>query len=324
MQRILVSEVSYQKARSTFESINDSQSDFVFQPAAEDEASLSALVASEGIRGFIADLEPYQGPLYTALGNGGVISRYGVGHDSIDKDAARAAGVTVCNTPGVLDNAVAEHAVWMLGALARPLAQGNESTHAGNWKPAQGIEIRGRKVTVLGCGRIGRALCRKLGIGLEMELTGYDIMQSPDFGENSGIAHYTTDLDEAISDADFVICLLPVLEATKHIANAEFFSKMKPGARFINSARGALVDENALFDALNSGHLSAAALDVFEAEPYQPQSAEKDLRSLPQLIMTPHIGSNTEESNAGMASTAAQNIMTVLTKGADACPNVVS
>lgn len=319
---ILVSEISYNKAQSTFEAINASQSDFTFLPSAEDEPTLSARVRNEQIKGFIADIYAYKDELYTAFPAGSVISRYGVGHDSLDKEKATANGITVCNTPGVLDNAVAEHATWMLGALARNVATSDASTKAKKWEPQKGIEVANRKVTILGCGRIGRALARKLGIGLSMIVTGYDIMENPNFGPDSGIANYTTDLTEAVTDADFVISLLPVLESTKHIANAEFFSKIKQGAHFINSARGALVDENALYDTLANNHLTAAALDVFEVEPYTPQNPAKDLRTLPNILLTPHIGSNTAESNAAMASTAAENIMTFLKTGT--CQNIVA
>lgn len=324
MKTVLVSETTFAKAQATFESVNQEQSGFRFEPAPDAEEPLSARILETGARSYIADLEPYKGPLYEALGAGGVISRYGVGHDSIDKDRARAAGVTVCITPGVLDNAVAEHAVWLIGVLARPIANSSSTMRQGEWSPTRGIEVRGRSVTILGCGRIGRSLARKLGLGLEMEVTGYDVLDRPNFGENSGFTHYTTDLDEALAGADFVVCLLPVLEATQRMVNASLLARMKPGSRFINVARGALVDEYDLYDALASGHLAAAALDVFETEPYVPADPNKDLRNLPQVILTPHIGSNTEESNAAMARTAAANIITCLTQSPNACPNVVS
>ena len=323
METVFVSEISYAKAQATFERLS-SESGFKFIPVAEDEPSLSAAISKEGIRGFIADIHPYTGELYQALPQGAVIARFGVGHDSVDKDQASAHGIWVANTPGVLDNAVAEHAVWMIGALARHVHHAHSSTVASEWKPATGIELIGRKITILGCGRIGRSLSAKLHHGLGMVVTGYDIMKDPAFRPEDGIDHYTTSLDEAVADADFVLTLLPVLESTKHIANTTFFEKMKPGSRFINSARGALVCENDLYDALLSGHLAAAALDVFEAEPYQPQDLAKDLRTLPNILLTPHIGSNTEESNAGMAEHAARNIIQILTEGPEACPNIVN
>ncbi len=323
METVFVSEISYAKAQATFERLS-SDSGFEFIPVAEDEPSLSAAVSKQGVRAFIADIHPYTGELYQALPQGGVIARFGVGHDSVDKEQASANGIWVTNTPGVLDNAVAEHAVWMIGSLARQVHHAHGSTAAGDWKPATGIEVRGRKISILGCGRIGRNLSAKLHHGMGMRVTGYDIMEDPAFTHKDGIDHYTTSLDEALADADFVLTLLPVLDSTKHIANAAFFEKMKPGARFINSARGALVYENDLYDALHSGHLAAAALDVFEAEPYQPQDSTKDLRSLPNILLTPHIGSNTEESNAGMAEHAARNVIQILTEGREACPNIVN
>ena len=323
METVFVSEISYAKAQATFERLS-SDSGFEFIPVAEDEPSLSAAVSKQGVRAFIADIHPYTGELYQALPQGGVIARFGVGHDSVDKEQASANGIWVTNTPGVLDNAVAEHAVWMIGSLARQVHHAHGSTAAGDWKPATGIEVRGRKISILGCGRIGRNLSAKLHHGMGMRVTGYDIMEDPAFTHKDGIDHYTTSLDEALADADFVLTLLPVLDSTKHIANAAFFEKMKPGARFINSARGALVYENDLYDALQSGHLAAAALDVFEAEPYQPQDSTKDLRSLPNILLTPHIGSNTEESNAGMAEHAARNVIQILTEGPEACPNIVN
>ena len=323
METVFVSEISYGKARATFERLS-ADSDYHFIPVAEDEASLAVAIREQKVRGFIADIHPYTGELYQALPQGGVIARFGVGHDSVDKQQATTNGIWVANTPGVLDNAVAEHAVWMIGALARQVHLAHGSTATGDWKPATGIEVRGRKISILGCGRIGRALSAKLHHGMGMCVTGYDIMENPDFCAADGISHYTTSLDEALVDADFVLTLLPVLETTTHIANSSFFEKMKPGARFINSARGALVCENDLYDALQSGQLSAAALDVFEAEPYQPQDPAKDLRSLANILLTPHIGSNTLESNAGMAEHAARNVMQILSEGPEACPNIVN
>ena len=323
MDTIFVSEISYAKASSTFEHLN-ATTNFKFTPVAEDEPTLSAAIRENKVKGFIADIHPYKGELYTSLPPGGVIARFGVGHDSVDKEQATANGQWVANTPGVLDNAVAEHAVWMIGALARHIHHAHGSTAAGQWAPKCGVEIRNRNISILGCGRIGRVLAAKLHHGFGMLVTGYDIMENPNFSPEDGITHYTTSIDDALRNADYVLTLLPVLESTRHIANAEFFAKMKAGSHFINSARGALVCENDLYDALAINHLAAAALDVFENEPYTPQAAAKDLRTLPNILVTPHIGSNTEESNAAMAATAAQNIMQILTEGPEACQNIVN
>ena len=326
MQTIYVSEISYNKAKSTFEKVS-AETGYTFQPVNEEEASLAQAIKENGVKAFIADIYPYTDELYTALPEGGVIARYGVGHDSVDKEKATANGIHVANTPGVLDNAVAEHACWMIGNTARHLHTLHPDTKAKNWNPIPGVELQNRKVAILGFGRIGQNLCRKLSFGFGMEVTGVDIIDESHFFDqqaNIGFSEYTTDREAAIADADYVVLLMAVVPATKHIVNAEFLKQMKSTGILVNSARGALVCENDLYDAISSGEIAGAALDVFEAEPYQPQDAAKDLRSLDNILMTPHVGSNTAESNAAMAATAAKNVIEILTKGPDACQNIVN
>jgi phosphoglycerate dehydrogenase-like enzyme len=323
---IYVSEISYHKAQSTFERLNADTS-YNFVPVAEEEEALASAITANKVQAFIADIYPYTGALYKALPKGGIITRYGVGHDSIDKAQASENGIHVANTPGVLDNAVAEHACWMIGGISRHLHTAHKSTVAGEWAPQGGVELRGRKVAILGFGRIGQDLCKKLTHGFGMDVTGVDIRPEEDFAdlkESVGFSKYTTDRAAALADADYVVLLMAVVPATKHIANTEFFKAMKPSAILVNSARGALVCENDLYDALQAGTVAGAALDVFEQEPYQPQDAAKALRGLSNILLTPHVGSNTEESNAAMASTAAQNIITILEQGPDACANIVN
>jgi len=326
MSTIFVSEISYNKAKSTFERIQE-ETGYVFQPTDETEPALAEAIKANDVKAFIADIYPYTNELYTALPEGGIIARYGVGHDSVDKEKATANGILVANTPGVLDNAVAEHACWMIGGISRHVHTAHPSTVAGNWAPEGGVELRNRKVAILGFGRIGQNLCQKLSFGFGMEVTGVDIVDESNFAdqkESIGYANYTTDRDAAIADADYVVLLMAVVPATKHIVNAEFLKKMKPSGILVNSARGALVKENDLYDALQSGEIAGAALDVFEVEPYEPQDADKDLRTLSNILITPHVGSNTAESNAAMASTAAKNVITILEQGPDACPNIVN
>lgn len=326
MKTILVSTISYHKAKSTFERLS-AETGYNFQPVAEEEEVLAEEIKKQGVSAFIADIFPYTDALYTALPKGGVIARYGVGHDSIDKDKATENGLHVANTPGVLDNAVAEHACWMLGSFSRHLHTTHTSTTSGNWEPQGGVEVRGRKVAILGFGRIGQNLCQKLTFGFGMEVIGVDIRPEEEFAplqKEVGFTKYTTNREEALAEADYVILLMAVVPATKHIANKDFFELMKPNAVLVNSARGALVCENDLYDALSKGVIGGAALDVFEAEPYVPQNPEKDLRTLNNILMTPHVGSNTEESNAAMASTAAKNIITVFEQGVENCPNIVN
>ena len=306
-ESIFVSEISYRKGQAAFEELSVS-SGFDFVPVEEAEEPLARRIREEGVRGFIADIHAYEGALYEALPPGGVIARFGVGHDSVNKEKASASGIWVTNTPGVLDNAVAEYAVWQLGSLARRVPFLYASTLAGKWEPRPGVEVAGRTLAIVGFGRIGQMLCRKAALGLGMRVIGCDVDPAEKFAarlgrplaelqQETGFAEYTHDRGRALAEADFVSLHVASVPATRHLANAAFFAAMKPGACLINTARGAILDENALYDALTSGHLGAAALDVFEREPYSPEDPGKDLRSLTNCLMTPHVGSNTAESN---------------------------
>jgi phosphoglycerate dehydrogenase-like enzyme len=333
-ETIFVSETSYRKGQAAFEELS-ATTGFSFVPVVEEENALASRIRDEGVRAFIADIHPYQGALYEALPAGGAIARFGVGHDSVDKDAATARGIWVANTPGVLDNAVAEHAMWLLGSLARRVAFLHTSIVAGKWEPRQGVEVSGRTLAIVGFGRIGQMLCRKAALGLGMRVIGCDIDPPEKFAarlgrpleelqKETGMTEYTADRSAALARADFVSLHIASVPATRHLADAAFFAAMKPGACLINTARGAILDEIALYDALSSGHLGAAALDVFEHEPYSPQDPGKDLRTLPNCLMTPHVGSNTAESNRGMALASGRTVIRILTDGPDAVENIVN
>lgn len=335
-EQIYVSEISYNKGKTVFEALSE-ESDFHFTPVPEDTDSLTALIKENSIRGFIADVYPYlDDALYEALPEGAVISRFGVGHDSIDKEKASARGIHVCNTPGVLNTSVKEQAVWMIGSLARNIPSLDRSMRRNEWEPVRGVEVQGKTLAILGFGRIGQDICRAVHHGLGMKVIGYDQFDESQFCQFAGVETFsdfqkdvpvekiTTDLREAVSGADFVLMMMAVTPETTGLANKDLFSMMKSEAYFLNTARGALVNENDLYDALTDGSIAGAAVDVFIQEPYEPQDPTKDLRTLESLIMTPHIASNTAETNAAMAAASAKNIITVLTEGAAACPNVLN
>ncbi|MBN1876521.1 MAG: hydroxyacid dehydrogenase [Anaerolineae bacterium] len=218
-----------------------------------------------------------------------VIIRGGVGLDNIDADYAQAKSITVCNTPAASSNAVAELALGMMFALARDLSQADASTKAGKWekKRFKGIELAGKTLGVIGYGRIGRLLGEKAR-ALGMQVVAYDpYIQHED----------VVSLDALLAVADFVSLHLPHTEETHHLLGAAQLAQMKKGAYLINAARGGIVDEAALYDALVSGHLAGAALDVFAQEPPADEVGRK-LAALPQLIATPHIGAGTAEATA--------------------------
>ena len=250
----------------------------------------------------------YSGPLYDAMPAGGLIARFGVGHDGIDKSRATAAGLLCTNTPGVLDQSVAEHAMLLVAAAARRLSSALASLANGTWASAPGRDLYGKKLAIIGCGGIGRAVARIATLGYGMQVTGCTRPDAPSPPAIDHFARVTNDFAAAVRDADFVSLHMPARPDTARFINGERLAQMSSGAWLINTARGAVVDEVALFESLAAGRIAGAALDVFAREPYVPAEGGGDLRSLPNVILTPHVGSNTLESNRRMAERALQNV----------------
>jgi len=274
----------------------------------------------------IVGVMPYLGPLYEALaavagGRGALIARFGVGHDSIDKRQAAARGITVTNTPGVLDQSVAEHALWVMGSLARPVAGGDAALRGGQFQGLAGIELAGRTLAVIGCGPIGRRVARIGQQGLGMYVLGVDRVPV-EVGFATGLDAYTNDADRAFAEADVVSLHLPATAETRHFVDRRRLELMKPSALLVNTARGSLVDERALFDALAGDTIAGAALDVYETEPYVPAAPAKDLRRLPNTLLTPHVGSNTREANRRMAEASLRCAREFLAGRFDGLPRV--
>lgn len=309
-----VTQLEWEKGRAVFER---PAGDVVFAPVAAGETALAEAIRRAGAPATIVGVERYQSELYDALPPGGVIARFGVGFDSIDLAQATARRLVVTNTPGALDASVAEHAIWLLGALARPVCETSATLSQGAWAPQNGREVNGLTLAVLGFGRIGRRVARIAGLGLGMRVVAFDCLPLPailascgltrveDLAAACGVVAYTTDLAEALAEADFVSLHINVTPETVGFLNHERLALVKRGACVINTARGALIDENALYDALAAGELGGTGLDVFVNEPYAPVDAQRDLRTLPNTILTPHIGSSTTAANERMAAQAA-------------------
>ena len=286
---VIVTEPEFRKAERLFRSA--SRVRCVAAPA--DEPQLATAIRDAGSRAAIVGVQPYRDALYAALPRGGVIARFGVGHDGIDKVRATSAGILCTNTPGVLDGSVAELTMLLILAAARHLPEAAAGMADGVWGPRTGGEIRGRSLAVIGRGRIGTAVMQAARDGFGMQVV---------------CAGRNDDFTIAASDADFVSLHLPANVETYHFLNRERLETLSPHAWVINTARGSVVDENALYDALAGGRIAGAALDVFEREPYEPTDAARDLRTLPNVILTPHIGSNTVDANARMAARALRNV----------------
>jgi lactate dehydrogenase-like 2-hydroxyacid dehydrogenase len=301
---VLVTEPEYRKGEGRF--IAARGLDCRPAPPAEDD--LAAAVCALNVRYVIVGGRPYTGPLYDALPAGGVIARFGVGHDGIDKARATARGVLCTNTPSVLDQSVAEHAMLLVAAAARKLTVALESMTSGRWVSSAGQDLQGKTIAVIGCGGIGRALARIAALGYGMRVVGCTRPDAPAPGRIDHFELVTNDFGEAVRDADFVSLHMPAKPENAGFVNRERLAQMNPRAWLVNTARGAVVDEEALFEALAAGRIAGAALDVFAREPYVPSEGAGDFRALPNVILTPHVGSNTVESNGRMAERALYNV----------------
>ena len=198
-----------------------------------------------------------------------VIARAGIGTDNIDKDAASKKGVIVMNTPFGNMITTAEHAIAMMFAVARQIPEASASTHAGKWEKSKfmGVELTNKTLGVIGAGNIGGIVCDRAR-GLKMKVVAYDPFLSAEKAEKMQVEK--VELDELLARADFITLHVPFTEQTKNILSRENLAKTKKGVRIINCARGGLVDEEALADALKAGHVAGAAFDVFSQEPASP------------------------------------------------------
>ncbi|MGZ5547708.1 MAG: D-2-hydroxyacid dehydrogenase [Nitrososphaeraceae archaeon] len=237
--------------------------------------------------------------------NAKIIARVGVGLDNIDVESARQNNIEVVNSPESAINAVAELVVGLMLSLSRNLTLADRGMKKGNWmkKELNGIELRGKYLGIVGVGNIGRNLAR-IARSLRMNIIGYDTFPiKQDFIKEVGMI--TTDFNTLVASSDFISCHVPLAPDTEHMFNEATFSNMKSTAFFINSSRGEIVDENALYSALITKKIAGAALDVFEVEP--PTNLK--LMQLPNIICTPHIGAQTLESQDLASNVIAEKII---------------
>ena len=239
-----------------------------------------------------------------------VVGRAGVGVDNIDADAATRRGVVVMNTPGANAVAVAELTIGLMLALARKLPAANATMHAGKWekKNLQGAELRGKTLGILGLGRIGLEVARRAK-GFRLEIIGSDPFVSAAVARENGIKLVT--LDELMSGSDYITLHVGLTPQTAGVINAKSLAAMKKGVRIINCARGELVDDAALVDALKSGHVGGAALDVFTVEPPK----DSPYAALDNVILTPHIAGSTAEAQEAVGIQIAMQVREYLKLG---------
>ncbi len=237
-----------------------------------------------------------------------LIARTGIGVDNVDLDAATARGIVVTNTPDGPTESTAEHTVAMLLALAKRLPQGMANMAAGEWGPRRpplvGIEVRGKTLGLVGFGRIGRRVAEVCRVAFAMRVLACDPVVTPEQAAAVGVE--LTDLETVVQEADFLSLHAPATPATRRLLNRERLGRMKPGAILLNLARGPLVDEAALLEALETGQLGGAGLDVFDPE---PPAVDSPLRRHPAVIATPHVASLTVEGRARMERMAVERLL---------------
>src|SRR5690625_4467603 len=239
-----------------------------------------------------------------------VIGRAGVGVDNIDLEAATERGIIVVNAPNGNINSAAEHTIAMMMSLARKIPQAYHSLKDGKWdrKSFIGVELKGKTLGIIGLGRIGTEVAVRAK-GQRMKVIAYDPFLTEEKAENLGIGYAT--LEGVLQKADFITVHTPLLKETRHMINKDSFDIMKDHVRIVNCARGGVIDENALYDAIVSGKVAGAAIDVFEKEP----AVGHKLLELDEVIATPHLGASTYEAQENVAIDVSEDVVNILSGG---------
>ncbi|HEB10013.1 MAG TPA: hypothetical protein ENI06_02225 [Spirochaetales bacterium] len=318
---VVITEKEYGKGEHFFSEYADS---IQWIPCHVDEIAVTRSIEASGARILVLGVERYSGSLYPALaGNAGagpgLIARHGVGFDGINLDLCRKHNIFLTITPGSLDRSVAEHVMALLLSTARNIPALDNRMHNDRFNPKTGFELFNKILGIAGFGNIGKKVALIASKGFGMQVSAYDSLSlaeqaakerlsSDAFLSNYGVHEYFTDFDSFIKKVNILTIHLPVNQSTRYYFNSERLGKMNPDSILINTGRGALVDEKALYTALSSRRLKAAAIDVFNHEPYEPVSPEYDLRKLPNIILTPHVASDTFEANESMQRKVVDNI----------------
>lgn len=301
MPRVLVTPTMLRHQPGEYTNVLENAGLDVVYPAGDDDTSdlATLLPLLKDVDAMIASTEPMTREVLaeTSLR---VVARTGVGYDSIDVPAATDLGIAVTITPGAVEKSAAEHAIAMLLCLTRGLISRHREVLAGQWSRRAMPRLAGKTLGIVGLGRIGREVATR-AIGIGMKVAAYDPFPNHEFAQRHQIA--LGDLDSLLRTADVISLHLPSTPETADIICAETLAKMKPGSILLNTSRGATVDEAAVYDALKSGHLFGAALDVFKQEPV---ATDHPLLSLDNVVLCTHMGGLDEQSQIDMSRMAAE------------------
>lgn len=305
--RLLVSATSYGKNDPRLKADLEAQmGEVIYNPTGKPLTSVELARLLPGIDGFIAGLDEINAAALASADRLKVIARYGVGTDNVDIAAAHAKGIVVTNTPGANAVSVAELALTLILALARQLIDSTNQVRQGKWPRPSGVTLEGKTLGILGLGAIGKKLARRLQ-GFECRILAYDPFVKPE--QLGDLKVELADLQTVRAQSDFISLHLPLLPETRLLVNRDFLAAMKKGAFLVNTSRGDIVDEAALLEALQSSHLRGAGLDVLTTEPPDPANP---LLALPQVIVSPHLGSQTDGATSNMGWMAMKDCLAVL------------
>ena len=308
--KILVTPTSMQpdSGSAALDELRAFSSDLVFNPSKKPMKEDELIEALQGCEGLLAGLDEITAKVFENCPELRVVSRYGVGYDRVDVDAAKEHGVIVTNTPGVNAEAVGELTMGLLLAIARKIPDLDRDTRAGGWKRSTGFECLGKKICILGLGAIGKVVAR-CAKGFGMEVSAYDPFIDEEYCEKNGIL--SIGFEQGIAEADVISLYLPLTDDTRHLIDKKAIDMMKPGAVVINASRGGLIDEEAACEALRDGRLGGLGLDAFEHEP--PEASP--LFEFDSVVVTPHTGAHTAEATRNMASMSVRNLIEVFETG---------
>jgi D-3-phosphoglycerate dehydrogenase len=309
-QRVVVTARAFWESGQEAErSLNAAGFSVVRSPQAGPNTSEALAPVLRDCDAVIGSTDQYDASLFRSCPRLKVVSRCGVGIDSVDLAAATEAGVIVTNTPGAMTEAVADYTFALLLSLARRVVESDALMRAGGWGEFAGVLVSGKTLGLVGFGQIGQAVARRAE-GFSMRVLAFDPYFSSEAATASpGLPPVSfVGLDDLLTQSDFVSLHAPSLPETKGLFDAGRFGRMKPTAYFVNTSRGPLVDEDALLQALRSGTIAGAAIDVYNQEPLP---SDHPLRGAPRCVLSPHNAFNAAEAAAAMSAMSAQNILSL-------------
>ena len=303
--KVLVTPTSYGREDPMLKSeLENSVREVVYNMTGKPLSSSDLMMLLPGVDGYIAGLDEIDSAALAAADQLQVITRYGVGVDNVDLEFCKSKGICVTNTPGANSGSVAELAMGLILCLLRKIPFAIEETRLGEWPRLQGLSLHGKTIGLLGFGRIGQQMASRLApFGCSV------LAHDPNIKTNLGFQVEMTSLNDLLQRSDLVSLHLPAAPGTIDMVNRDFLDQMKVGAYLVNTSRGELIVESDLLEAMNNGHLTGAALDVFRRQPPDPGSP---ILTHPKVLVTPHMGAHSDDATNQMGWMALRECLNVL------------